>query len=538
MLMSKRPSTLAFLMVMGTLICGVPHATNSPVALAQEPAKPASPDDKRIAMPAPFSPKVFREHVAYLASDDLGGRDVGSPGSVKAMQYLVRHLKDAGLKGLGGPDDWYQDFTYGDKKVAARNVLAVFPGKGALANEAIIISTHHDHIGTNATLAKDGKDGIFNGADDNASGCAALLLVAQALQVERLPASHRTVIFVSFDAEERGLAGSRHYVRNPLWPIDKTTANINFDMVGRLFLQKVMALDSESSAFFTERITVLADQCGLRVETRLSGAGRADNASFLDKAIPAVHFSSGLHADYHQVSDEFGKIDNDGGARITWLAYRLLREMIDNPQPLRFRRPPPEFDVSAIIRLTIRLGLVPEQNAQSGKYPLIRFVVPNSIAAKQGFQSNDELTSINGAKFETVLDAVPLLAKLRLDQDIPMTVLRQGKTIELKIPADALKDFAGPAARSVDKDRYEVTFRYKPAKKADGVTLAGTFNNWDVKALPMAGPDKEGFYSVRHTLTRGVYEYKFVVNGSEWFADPSNLRTVGNFGNSLLLLGQ
>jgi hypothetical protein len=507
---------------------------------AQDQTPPNDGKPRAANPPAPSAAKPFREHVAFLASDDLGGRDVGSPGSAKAMQYLVRHFKDAGLKGLGSQDDWYQDFPFGEKKkTTARNVLAVFPGKGALAGEAIIVSTHHDHIGTNAALVKDGKDGIFNGADDNASGCAAVLLVAQALSAERerLPAAHRTVIFASFDAEERGLAGSRYYVRNPLWPLDKTAANINFDMVGRLFLQKVMALDGESSAFLAERITALAGQCGLRVETRLSGSGRADNASFLDKAIPAVHFNSGLHADYHQVSDEVGKIDSDGGARISWLGYRLLREMMDHPERLRFRRPPPEFDVGVVLRLAFRLGLMPEQNAQSGKYPLIRFVLPNSIAAKQGFQANDEITSINGQKFENAVDAAPLLGKIRLDRDIKMTVQRQGQAVELTIPAEALKDFAGPTARPLDKDRYEVTFRYKPAKKADSVSLAGTFNTWDAKALAMAGPDKDGFYSVRQTLTRGVYEYKFVVNGSEWLSDPSNLRTVGPVGNSLLLLG-
>src|SRR5205085_2805002 len=108
---------------------------------------------------------------------------------------------------------------------------------------------------------------------------------------------------------------------------------------------KVIAADSESSAYFVERITALAARCGLAVETRLYGAGRADNASFLDQAIPAVHFNSGLHSDYHQVTDEVSKINSEGGARITWLAYRLLREMMENPERLRFRRPPPGFDV-------------------------------------------------------------------------------------------------------------------------------------------------------------------------------------------------
>jgi hypothetical protein len=492
------------------------------------------------AMPAPFTPARFRAHVAYLASDDLEGRGVSSAGSTKAMQYLIRHFHEAGLKGLGSQDDWYQDFPLdGQKKIVARNVLAVFPGKGALAGEAIIVSAHHDHKGIDPALVKAGKDGIYNGADDNASGCAALLLLAQAVSAERarLPASYRTVIFASFDAEELGLVGSRYYVRHPLWPLNKTTANINFDMVGRLFRGKVMALDSESSAFVTERIMALAAQCGLGVETRLHGAGRADSASFLDQAIPAVHFNSGLHSDYHQVTDEASKIDSDGGARISWLAYRLLREMMDNPERLRFRRPPPQFDVQGLIRLVVRLGLVPEQNTQSGRYPLVRYVLPNSLAAKQGFQQSDEIVSINGHKFDGLMDAAVVLAKLRLDCDIQMTVLRQRKTVELKLPAEALKEFAGPAARALGGDQYEVVFRYKPGKKVDSVTLAGTFNNWDVKAVALTGPDKDGFYSIQRRLPRGVYEYKFVVNGNEWFTDPNNLRTTGSLGNSVLTLG-
>src|SRR5690348_1132122 len=152
-------------------------------------------------VPAPFTAAKFREHVAYLASDALEGRDVGSAGAAKAMEYLVRHFQEAGLNQFGSEGNWYQDFPYGEqKKVTARNVLAIFPGQGALAKEAIIVSAHHDHLGVDPTLVKAGKDGIFNGADDNASGCAALVLVAQALSAERprLPASHRTVIFASF----------------------------------------------------------------------------------------------------------------------------------------------------------------------------------------------------------------------------------------------------------------------------------------------------------------------------------------------------
>jgi len=506
--------------------------TLSALVLAQQTNPPA--------LPEPFAAKAFHAHVAYLASDDLGGRGIGTMGSANAMEYIIRHLKEAGAKGLGKDGAWYQDFLYEKEKVTARNVLAVFPGKGALADEAVIVSAHHDHLGTNDELVKAGKDGIFNGADDNASGCAAILLVAQALAADKakLPESYRTVIFASFDAEERGLLGSRYYVRHPLWPLNKTTANINFDMVGRLGRGKVVAGDSESSAFFVERITALAAQCGLNVETRLHGSNRADNASFLEQAIPAMHFNSGLHSDYHQVTDEASKIDGDGGARISWLGYRLLREVMESPERLRFRRPPPNFDINGIIRLVVKLGIVPEQNTQAGKYPLVRFVMPNSLAAKQGFQANDEITSVNGQKFDNIIEAALLFGAMRLDRDIRLTILRKGETVDLKIPGEALKEFAGPTVKDVGNDQHEVTFLYKPPEKVNSVALAGTFNDWNPKSLAMEGPDADGAYRITRTLTRGTYEYKFVVNGNAWTADPTNLRTVGVVGNSLLVVGK
>ena len=496
-------------------------------------AQPAQP----VEMPAPFTAAKFREHVAYLASDELEGRSIGSAGSGKAMEYIIRHLKAAGAKGLAADGGWYQDFAVGSKeKITARNVLGVIPGKGALAKEAVIVSAHHDHLGTNSELVKEGKDGIFNGADDNASGCAALLLVAEALKAERLPESYRTVIFASFDAEELGLLGSRHYVQQPLWPLEKTTANINFDMVGRLHHGKVLAIDSESSTYLVERVTALAAQCGIGVDTRLHGVGRADSASFIERAIPALQFNTGLHSDYHKVSDEVGKIDAAGGARISWLAFRLLREMMDNPQPLRFRRPPPNVDLQVLLRLLLRLGFVPEQNAQVGNNPVLRIVLPNSLASKQGFQANDEILSVNGKKFEGMVDAIVQLSAMRFDRDLAITVQRKGEKLDMKIPAAALKDFAGPSITAKNKDQFEVQFRYKPDKKADTVSLAGTFNNWDVKTLPMAGPDADGFYTIKQTLARGIYEYKFVVGGKDWVADPTNIRTTGTTGNSLLVV--
>lgn len=670
--------------------------------------------------PAPFTAARFREHVAYLAADELGGRDVASEGSAKAIQYLVRNLESFGGKGLGPPrDDYPQVFPYvtrfrlpdenrlqivggetlklghdfapsaaspdgqweaevvfvgygicdpkrgfdefaglelkgkmavllgevprqltdagftaslGERlqecekrgavavlsldrwisghptegklggEVATRkiplilltrqsarkvfpgatrhaelvaaaegafsgkmksqsrpldyklqlvvkvdrtlisgsNVLAVVPGKGPLAKEAILVSSHHDHLGTDAGRIKAGKDGIYNGADDNASGCAAVLLLAEALHADRdrLPDSCRSVIFASFDAEERGLIGSRYYVQHPLWPLERTTANLNFDMVGRLGLGRLVAMDSHSSAFLAERIETLAPKCGLRVETRLNGGQRADHQSFLDRQIPAFVFTSGLHPDYHQVSDETARIDSTGGARIAWLGYRVLRELMHTPGRLPYVRPPPTFNVEAILRLTLRLGIIPEQNAQSGKHAHVKLVLPGSFAAKHGLRSGDAIAGLNGKEFEDLVDAALAFGRLRLDRDLHLMVLRQGKKEEVVIPAEAMKDFAGPAMKPLGEGRFEVLFRFKPAASAKSVTLAGTFNGWDTKTQPLTGPDNEGFYSTRLALKPGSYEYKFVVDGQTWFADPTNIYVTGQHGNSVLTVGE
>lgn len=672
----------------------------------------------RTTPPAPFTAERFRAHVAYLASDELEGREVGSPGAAKALAYLRSRLQEAGARPVGASSSWFQEFPFatavvprascrleaiggrsltllkdfmpagdspdaevqgelvfvghgahlpkagrndfahvdlkgkialaldgqapaltqagrgidlfhqwdecerrgatglviiaprgrssftqplglrGDrphwripcvlvraeamarfiapsgkavdvvgeleaaaakadltkavalpksvfvrvaldrKVIPGRNLVAVVPGRGDLAREAIIVSSHHDHLGIDPDRIKAGQDGIYNGADDNASGCAAMLLVAEALHADRehLPGSYRTILFASFDAEEKGLVGSRYYVQQPLWPLERTAADLNFDMVGRLHGAKLVALDSQSNLFLTDRIQKLAPACGLRVETRLSGARPSDNANFLDRSIPAVQFNSGMHADYHQVTDEVSKIDADGGARISWLAYRVLRAAMETPGRLAYRRPPPAFDVQSIIRFVLKLGIVPEQNAQAGKYALIRYVVPGSLASRYGLKSGDEITGLNGKHFESIIDAAVAFASLRFDQPLSLSLLRQGKTVDITLPAELFKDFAGPTSRSLGKDEFEVEFHFKPGSRAKSVALAGSFNNWDVKAQPMSGPEKDGTYSTKLVLKAGFYEYKYVLDGKTWRADPTNFRTNGPEGNSVLIL--
>ena len=126
-----------------------------------------------------------------------------------------------------------------------RNLIGVFPGRGELAKEAVVVSAHYDHMGVKET-EDDKADKIRNGADDNASGVALLLVLADQLAADRdrLPKSYRTILFTAFDAEERGLVGAKFYVNHPSWPLDKTAIMLNFDMVGRPRNKSVMCMDA------------------------------------------------------------------------------------------------------------------------------------------------------------------------------------------------------------------------------------------------------------------------------------------------------
>src|SRR6185369_15484232 len=222
-------------------------AVGTDTAFGEEPRKLEE-------LPAPFTAAEFQKHAAFLASDELEGRFPGSEGSAKAAAYLINAFEAQGLQPLQADRSWFQEFSFPLPNyvgvIKARNLFAVFPGRGTLAAEAVIVAAHYDHLGKKVSdKNEEPADVIFNGADDNASGVAAMLQVAAALSGQKtfLPSSHRTVIFAAFDAEERGLLGADHYVNHPLWPLKQTAAVINFDSVGRLRMGKVFASDADTS---------------------------------------------------------------------------------------------------------------------------------------------------------------------------------------------------------------------------------------------------------------------------------------------------
>ena len=173
-------------------------------------------------------------------------------------------------------------------------------------------------------MLQDSAGLVHNGADDNASGTAALLEVCRALA--RQPRLPRTVVCAAFAGEEIGLLGSGHYVAHPAIAIDRTVAMINLDMVGRARGRVMVGLFGRE-AWMTELPTTLRAWTRLAIDDFARGgyqAGSSDDASFTSAGVPAIAFFTGFHSDYHRSTDDVQRIDAEGGAQIAALAVRLV----------------------------------------------------------------------------------------------------------------------------------------------------------------------------------------------------------------------
>ncbi len=246
----------------------------------------------------------LRAHVEHLASDALEGREAGTPGGRLAAKYIAGVFAASGLKPVEGADDHFQRFEA--QGIETENVVGFVAGSDAeLTHELIVIGAHYDHLGTDPQTGA-----IFNGADDDASGTSVMLEVAQAF-ARAEPAPKRSLLFIAFGAEEKGLLGSRHYVEAPLFPLEHTKWMVNLEMMARgdegqvtvMMLSELPddVIDSVANSVLDAGLDVVD---GERAHIR-SG----DQFPFFDKGIPILCFYGGdHHADYHQPTDTADKI--------------------------------------------------------------------------------------------------------------------------------------------------------------------------------------------------------------------------------------
>lgn len=270
----------------------------------------------------PFSEEVLRDRVAGLASTDLDGRRPGTGGDTTAREHLVARFRCLGLV-AGGTDGYEQPFDAGEAKTA--NLVGYIKGASAtVGSEIIVVGAHHDHLG----------DG-FLGANDNASGVAGVLAIAQAIRQGAAP--QRTIVFALFGGEEQGLLGSKHYAENPppALPMAKVVTYINVDMIGSHASQKVVAAFGAFRGMPAHAILSDLEDDYPDVNLAIGGHSvRGDQVPFCTRKIPYVFFWTPDDRCYHKKCDTVAALDLPRMADIANLAGDLVRRLADSKTDL------------------------------------------------------------------------------------------------------------------------------------------------------------------------------------------------------------
>jgi hypothetical protein len=386
------------------------------------------------------SARRVRADMTFLASDAREGRGVGTSGLDAAAEYLAREFARIGLT-QPGPDGFFQPLTVDSTAPGAlhsglggarvKNVVGILAGRGSLAGQVVVVGAHYDHLGRGGagSLDPDSTGVIHNGADDNASGTAALLETARLLR-GRVGGHRRTVVFVAFTAEEIGTIGSMHYVRNPVVPLDSTVAMVNFDMVGRLREGRLLALGAETAPEFGPLLDSLNQRYHFDLKASGDGWGPSDHQSFYAASIPVLHFFTDTHEQYHRVSDDVETINVEGVARIATFAADLVSALAtrtERPTYVSVPRPPPVSYGSGAT-----MGTIPDMSGSPGGVRLTG-VREGGPAAVAGILGGDIIIRIGEHEVKDLYAMTNALGKYQPGDVVTVTVRRGAETRDFTV---------------------------------------------------------------------------------------------------------
>jgi aminopeptidase YwaD len=404
-----------------------------------------------VSMASPDADQIHRD-IAYLADDRLEGRATGTAGNDTAAAYLARRLAALGVRPLvvdtaraecratpqrASCRTFLQPFVARGAEMAhaghpegvpTQNVVALIPGRdAALRGEYVVIGAHFDHLGRSPAGALDpeAKDAIRNGADDNASGTAAVLELARIFATR--PA-RRSILVAHFSGEELGLLGSQWLVEHPPVPLDSITGMVNFDMVGRLRNDKLIVYGVATALELPGILDSANVAPRLRVSAQGDGFGPSDHSSFYAKGIPVLHFFTDLHDDYHRATDDVEKIDVAGEARVVAMAERVVRAIADRPSRLTaVRVAAPAPTTGGRESSGAYLGSIPDMSA--GDEPGLRLsgVRAGSPADLGGLRAGDVIVVFGGRAVKDLYSYTDALYANKPGDKVEVVYLRSGE---------------------------------------------------------------------------------------------------------------
>ncbi|HVR37561.1 MAG TPA: M28 family peptidase, partial [Thermoanaerobaculia bacterium] len=402
----------------------------------------------------------------------------------------------------------------------AENVAGVIPGKGKLANEIVVVGAHYDHLGYGGQGSlKPNVKAIHNGADDNASGTAAVLVAADRLRTLLANANdRRTVLITLFSAEETGLGGSSYLVAHSPVPLDKIVAMINLDMVGALRDDKLIALGSETAPEWKPLIERVGGELKLKVAASGDGYGPSDQTSFYAKQIPVIHFFTGTHDRYHTPEDDADFVNFAGAEHVAEMTARVAASIANgetNPKYTRAIAAAPAMEGDSR-GYGAYLGTVPDYSAMesSGGGVKLADVRPGGPADKAGIRGGDTIVSMAGTKIENLYDMTYALQDHKPGETIDVVVIRNGEHVTLHATLGSRKPDSAPGGGGHGAVALEIKAG-KPFEK----TFDGEKHLKDVRQLTFGGENAEAYFSpdgkkliYQSTAERGGCDQQYVVN--------------------------
>lgn len=379
----------------------------------------------------------LKAYVDWLADDQREGRESGTRGGYAAGNYLAQRLAELKIRPAGADGRYFQPFYPN-----FRNVIGWIEGRDpALRGELVVLGAHYDHVGYGNSGNSLGPIGyIHNGADDNASGVAGLLEVAEALTKLQEP-PRRSILIAFWDAEERGLLGSKHWMAHPTRS-ERVVFHINADMIGRIQSDRLQVVGTRTSAGLRELVSRHNDSMLLLDFTWRMNA-EADQYSFFQAGVPVLALHTDLHPQYHTPYDDANLIDPSGMRRIARLMFSVACDVAEMDRPRQFRprsknegeedgrrwagyrSPPPDHP--------LRLGMVWREDDDEPGVLILSYVAPGSPADSAGLRADDRLYRVNG---KPIAGGDAAAAYLRaLPSPVRLEVERQGRiqTVELRL---------------------------------------------------------------------------------------------------------
>lgn len=377
-----------------------------------------------------LTPNSLVADVTFLSHDSLEGREMGTKGELIAAKYIAKRFHEIGLLKKGSGDtSYFQNFTkktklhphdyqYQGPEISGRNVIGFVNNN---ADFTIVVGAHYDHLGWGAEGSlHTGEKMVHNGADDNASGVASLLFLAEKLSKQIL---NYNLAFIAFTGEEKGLLGSNYFMNHTTIQEDKINFMVNMDMVGRLDSMRRLAIYGvgTSPSFISEIEQIQYPAFQFRLDS--SGVGPSDHTSFYLKDIPVLHFFTGQHAQYHKPEDDVELINFTGLQDVSNFIESLVLKL-SKKEKLVFTKTRDKEQKGK--KFNVTLGVIPDY-LHAGKGLKIDGVKENRPAARAGIQKGDVVVKMGDKQINGMSDYIEVLNAFNKGDTVRIVVIRNGE---------------------------------------------------------------------------------------------------------------